>query len=100
MKISSGEFGDKYPRATDEIWYHRAVEQCVKSPKSYVYSVNLDASDAIVDGGQAVLVTASHAIYHVSNKLSAPAAVIGYQFHHSGLHGSFVKIVTDVSLII
>ena len=61
--------------------------------------MDLDASDAIANGGQAVLVTASHAVYHVTKSLSAPAAVVGYQFHHSGLHGAFMKIVTNVSLM-
>lgn len=46
------------------------------------------ADNPIVDVDN-LIVTASHAIFHVEDKKSAPVAVIGYQFQHSALFAYF-----------
>ncbi|KAI8438776.1 hypothetical protein MSG28_011164 [Choristoneura fumiferana] len=68
---SKSEFGKKYPRAIDEAWYRRAVEQHYVDPLSYVYSV--------------AVVTAAHAVFHGDGHRKAPAAVVGFQFRHDRL---------------
>lgn len=41
--------------------------------------------------------TASHAIFHTEDKMSAPVAVVGYQFQHSALLALFQNITSNVS---
>lgn len=43
------------------------------------------------------LVTATHAVFHTVDKVSAPAAVVGLQFQHSSLHTLFTNITSSVS---
>lgn len=52
-------FSNMYPRAIDEIWYKRAVEQYYIHPDSFVYSVNVDEDGA----DNTTLVTASRAVF-------------------------------------
>lgn len=52
-------FGKLHPRATDEVWYRRAVDQHYIQPDSFVFSVPID--DAGADNE--TLVTASQAIF-------------------------------------
>ncbi|XP_077294505.1 voltage-dependent calcium channel subunit alpha-2/delta-3-like [Arctopsyche grandis] len=92
--LHSQDFGEKYPRSIDEIWYKRAVEQHVVDPQSYVYSVDLDAGEIIDEKGPVPFVLASHAIFRTEDQLAAPIAVVGYQFHHSSLHSLFHNITS------
>lgn len=55
--LPGDQFGKQHPRAIDEVWYRRAVDQHYVSPDSVVYSVPLDE---IADN--TTLVTASYAI--------------------------------------
>ncbi|KAL1110506.1 hypothetical protein AAG570_008034 [Ranatra chinensis] len=82
-------FSEIHNRAIDEIWYKRAVEQYLVEPLSFVYSVPFDSGD-----DNDTLVTASHAIFHSDGSREAPAAVVGFQFHHSALHAMFLSIVS------
>ncbi|XP_046416365.1 voltage-dependent calcium channel subunit alpha-2/delta-3 isoform X2 [Neodiprion fabricii] len=79
-------FGKLHPRAIDEVWYKRAVEQYYVQPDSFVFSVPID--DAGADNE--TFVTASHAIF--IGKMKAPAAVVGFQFKHSKLQSLFRNI--------
>ncbi|XP_011305922.1 voltage-dependent calcium channel subunit alpha-2/delta-3 isoform X2 [Fopius arisanus] len=81
-------FGRIYPRAIDEIWYKRAVEQHYVQPDSFVFSI---PPDEIADN--LTLVTASRAIFTGGNgKGKAPAAVVGFQFKHTALQSIFQNI--------
>lgn len=105
--FSRVEFGERYPRATDEVWYKRAVEQHYMESSSFVYSVDFDAGrrypglgdDEVPPppGGGRPLVIATHAVFHTVEGKSAPAAVVGFQFHHSSLHTLFTNITSSVS---
>ncbi|XP_046751173.1 voltage-dependent calcium channel subunit alpha-2/delta-3 isoform X2 [Diprion similis] len=81
-------FGKLHPRAIEEVWYKRAVEQYYVQPDSFVFSVPID--DAGADNE--TLVTASHAIFIGVGKVKAPAAVVGFQFKHSKLQSLFRNI--------
>lgn len=94
------EFGDKYPRAIDEIWYRRAVEQHYLEPESFVYSVDFNAGEQISDGGPGPLVTATHAVFHTVEQHKAPAAVVGFQFQYTSLHALFINITSSVNLFL
>lgn len=52
-------FSKMYPRAIDEIWYKRAVEQYYVQPESFVFSIPIDEDGAT----NSTLVTASRAIF-------------------------------------
>ncbi|XP_015587813.1 voltage-dependent calcium channel subunit alpha-2/delta-3 isoform X2 [Cephus cinctus] len=81
-------FSKLYPRAIDEVWYKRAVEQYYVHPDSFVFSVPFDKRD----DDNTTLVTASRAIFVGTGKAKAPAAVVGFQFQHSALQGLFHNI--------
>ncbi|KAK0182558.1 hypothetical protein PV327_000684, partial [Microctonus hyperodae] len=85
---SEDHFSQLYPRAIDEIWYKRAVEQYYVLPDSFVFSVPLDEEGA----DNTTLVTASRAIFIGKGKAKAPAAVVGFQFQHTALQGLFQNI--------
>lgn len=91
----SMEFGEIYPRAIDEIWYRRAVEQHVMEPQSFVYSVPFD-TDQNVGNGPGPLVTATRAVFHTVDDQAAPAAVVGFQFHYNRLHSLFINTTYSV----
>ncbi|XP_066590099.1 voltage-dependent calcium channel subunit alpha-2/delta-3 isoform X2 [Prorops nasuta] len=89
-EVSTAEdhFSKLYPRAIDEVWYKRAVEQHYVHPESFVFSVPLDDEGAAND----TLVTASRAIFIGNESMKAPVAVVGFQFQHSALQGLFTNI--------
>lgn len=62
VKEKTQNFGAKYPRAIDEIWYKRAVEQHYVHPESFVFSVPIlkDTKDFVHNS---TLVTASRAVF-------------------------------------
>jgi len=58
ISLMDDHFSKLYPRAIDEVWYKRAVEQYYVGPESFVFSVPIE------DGANnATLVTASRAIF-------------------------------------
>ncbi|XP_044586279.1 voltage-dependent calcium channel subunit alpha-2/delta-3 isoform X2 [Cotesia glomerata] len=83
-------FSRLYPRAIDEIWYKRAVEQYYVQPDSFVFSVPLDEEGA----DNTTLVTASRAIFIGQGNAKAPAAVVGFQFQHTALRKLFHNITS------
>ncbi|KAJ0182369.1 hypothetical protein K1T71_001738 [Dendrolimus kikuchii] len=88
------EFGKQWPRAIDEVWYKRAVEQHYIDPLSYVYSANLNTDKFPLNVSNA-MVTASHAVYHGDGHRKAPAAVVGFQFKHERLSEWFDNITSS-----
>ncbi|XP_075975130.1 voltage-dependent calcium channel subunit straightjacket isoform X4 [Anticarsia gemmatalis] len=88
------EFGKQWPRAIDEVWYRRAVEQHYVDALSYVYSVELSTDKYPLDFSQA-MVTASHAVFHGDGHRKAPAAVVGFQFKHERLNEWFDNITSS-----
>lgn len=62
-------------RATDEIWYRRAVDYHRHESDAFVYSVPFDAGLR-----NESLVTAAQAIFLRDHGKSTPAAVVGMQF--------------------
>ncbi|XP_067644741.1 voltage-dependent calcium channel subunit alpha-2/delta-3 isoform X4 [Eurosta solidaginis] len=88
-EASAGEtFSEQNRRAIDEMWYKRAVDQHFVHEDSFVYSVPFDAGDY----AEEITVTASNAIFHTEGGKSAPAAVVGFQFHYSALQQLFRNI--------
>lgn len=73
-------FTDVHVKATDELFYKRAVDYNRINGSSFVYSVPSDAATRSPDN---VYVTASNAIFVGSSKQRAPAAVIGLVYKHS-----------------
>lgn len=59
MPLPEDHFSKLYPRAIDEVWYKRAVEQYYVQPESFVFSVPIDDEGA----DNTTLVTASRAIF-------------------------------------
>ncbi|XP_015440255.1 PREDICTED: voltage-dependent calcium channel subunit alpha-2/delta-3 isoform X2 [Dufourea novaeangliae] len=86
--IPEDHFSKMYPRAIDEVWYKRAVEQHYVQSESFVFSVPIDDEGA----DNTTLVTASRAIFIGTRKTKAPAAVVGFQFQHTALQGLFQNI--------
>ncbi|XP_039444988.1 voltage-dependent calcium channel subunit alpha-2/delta-3 isoform X6 [Culex pipiens pallens] len=104
-KQAEPDFSETNNRATDEIWYKRAVELYynIKNRKgadgsgkddgdknSYVYSVPFDAGNR-----NDTLVTASNAIFHADGGKETPVAVVGFQFHHSAMYTLFRNITSQ-----
>uniref|UniRef100_A0A8D8JHY2 Voltage-dependent calcium channel subunit alpha-2/delta-3 n=1 Tax=Culex pipiens TaxID=7175 RepID=A0A8D8JHY2_CULPI len=104
-KQAEPDFSETNNRATDEIWYKRAVELYynIKTRKgadgsgkddgdknSYVYSVPFDAGNR-----NDTLVTASNAIFHTDGGKETPVAVVGFQFHHSAMYTLFRNITSQ-----
>ncbi|KRT86813.1 hypothetical protein AMK59_2594, partial [Oryctes borbonicus] len=85
------KFHEIHNRATDEIWYRRAVEQHYVDPRSFVYSVPFDVDE---DDENYTLVTASHAIFRDDGVKHAPVAVVGFQFYYLALYTQFVNTVS------
>ncbi|CAB3369336.1 Hypothetical predicted protein [Cloeon dipterum] len=82
-------FSEFNRKATDEVWYQRAVEQHAIEPDSFVFSV-----DGESDKG-APLVTASHAVFVEHKGHKAPAAVVGLQFKQTALTSHFINITSS-----
>lgn len=57
--LPEDHFSNLYPRAIDEVWYKRAVEQYYVDPDSFVFSVPIDDEGA----DNTTLVTASRAVF-------------------------------------
>lgn len=89
------EFGKQWPRAIDEVWYRRAVEQHYVDPLSYVYSIELNTEKIPLSNINQVTVTASHAVFHGDGHRKAPAAVVGFQFEHARLSEWFTNITSS-----
>ncbi|XP_006567861.1 voltage-dependent calcium channel subunit alpha-2/delta-3 isoform X2 [Apis mellifera] len=85
--IPDDHFSKMYPRAIDEVWYKRAVEQYYVQPESFVFSVPIDEG-----ADNTTLVTASRAIFIDTERAKAPVAVVGFQFQHTALQGLFQNI--------
>ncbi|CAH2102256.1 unnamed protein product [Euphydryas editha] len=88
------EFGKQWPRAIDEVWYRRAVEQHYVDPLSFVYSVDLSTEKFPLNVSSA-MVTASHAVFHSDGYKKTPAAVVGFQFKHERLSEWFENITSS-----
>jgi len=59
MSLPEDHFSKLYPRAIDEVWYKRAVEQYYISADNFVFSVPLEDEGA----DNTTLVTASRAVF-------------------------------------
>ncbi|KAL6434663.1 hypothetical protein ACFW04_006181 [Cataglyphis niger] len=88
MSLPDDHFSKLYPRAIDEVWYKRAVEQYYVNWDSFVFSVPIDD----LGSDNTTLVTASRAIFIVKDKMKAPIAVVGFQFQHTALQALFQNI--------
>ncbi|XP_069358648.1 voltage-dependent calcium channel subunit alpha-2/delta-3 isoform X5 [Maniola hyperantus] len=88
------EFGKQFPRAIDEVWYRRAVEQHYVDPLSFVYSVDLSTEKFPLNVSNA-MVTAAHAVFHGDGHRKTPAAVVGFQFKHERLSEWFQNITSS-----
>lgn len=62
--LPDDHFSKLYPRAIDEVWYKRAIEQYYVNPDSFVFSVPIDDEGA----DNTTLVTVSRAIFIGNNK--------------------------------
>ncbi|CAG2100560.1 unnamed protein product [Medioppia subpectinata] len=107
-------FFDTYTKATEELYYRRAVDFHAVNDSAFVFSVPFDANQR---EGQ-LLVTGSHAIFLGTGKSSAPGidlidiftpdlynicvlvAVVGLQFKHSVFVERFINITTKYSKVI
>ncbi|XP_058802152.1 voltage-dependent calcium channel subunit alpha-2/delta-3 isoform X2 [Phymastichus coffea] len=88
--LPADHFSRLYPRAIDEVWYKRAVEQHYVQPESFVFSVPIDEDGA----SNSTLVTVSQAVFVESPTMKAPAAVAGFQMTHASLQAWFHNITT------
>ncbi|CAL1679526.1 unnamed protein product [Lasius platythorax] len=88
VSLPDDHFSKLYPRAIDEVWYKRAVEQYYVNWDSFVFSVPIDEG-----ADNTTLVTASRAIFIDGEKgRKAPVAVVGFQFQHIALQALFQNI--------
>ncbi|XP_065354031.1 voltage-dependent calcium channel subunit alpha-2/delta-4 isoform X3 [Cloeon dipterum] len=88
-----GQFSSHHNKATDELWYRRAVEQHMVQPDSFVYSVPHEVSHQ-----NDTLITASHALFLNKNERRAPVAVVGFQFLQSALFNRFQNITSKCAV--
>jgi voltage-dependent calcium channel alpha-2/delta-3 len=88
----SSDFIKANSRATEELWYKRAVERYETDPDSFVFSVPFDAGTR-----NDSKVTATRAVYVRKNNLEAPVAVVGVQFRHNEWANKFFEITSTVS---
>ncbi|XP_054168613.1 voltage-dependent calcium channel subunit alpha-2/delta-3-like [Oppia nitens] len=87
-------FFDQFTRATEELYYRRAVDFHAINDSAFVFSVPFDSHQMNRDE---VLVTGSHAIFLGTGKSSAPVAVVGLQFKHSVFVERFLNITNKYS---
>ncbi|RWS16566.1 voltage-dependent calcium channel subunit alpha-2/delta-3-like protein [Dinothrombium tinctorium] len=83
------EFGDLYNRATDELFYRRAVDYYRFNSSAFVFSVPFNAGqkpDSYVLG--------SHALFFGAGNKKAPAAVVGLLFRHKSFAERFFNFST------
>jgi len=90
--ITHRDFITDNSRATDELWYKRAVERFEVDPDSFVFSVPFDAGNR-----NDSKVTATRAIFVEKNGRQAPVAVTGIQFDHATWASRFFEITSTVS---
>ena len=83
-------FADINNKATDEVWYRRAVDYYKINPKSFVYSIPFDV------GNKKTKVLATHAIMVGKGNEKAPAAVTGVQIDYSIFRDMFFNETTKV----
>ncbi|XP_011260167.1 voltage-dependent calcium channel subunit alpha-2/delta-3 isoform X2 [Camponotus floridanus] len=90
VPLPNDHFSKLYPRAIDEVWYKRAVEQYYVNPDNFVFSIPIDEEG--VDN--TTLVTVSRAIFiGQEEKKKAPVAVVGFQFQQTVLQ-SYLQNIT------
>jgi len=81
-------------RATDEMFYKRAVEFHRINSSAFVFSVPFDAG---TKPPSSVLVTGSHAVFVGSGKQRAPVAVVGLQLRHAAFAERFFNVTSKCS---
>lgn len=79
-------------KATDEIWYRRAVDYHKINPKAFVYSVPFDV------GEKKTKITATHAIMVGKGSRKTPAAVAGMQIDYDIFREMFFNETRKVKL--
>ena len=84
-------FADINNKATEEVWYRRAVDYYKINPKSFVYSIPFDV------GAKKTRVLATHAIMVGKGNEKAPAAVAGVQIDYDIFREMFFNETTKVS---
>lgn len=82
-------FNEVHVRATDELFYKRAVDFHKVNSSAFVFSVPFDAATR-----DKVYVTAAHAVFIGSGKQQAPVAVIGLQYRHKKFAERFFNATT------
>ena len=83
-------FADINNKATEEVWYRRAVDYYKINPKSFVYSIPFDV------GSKKTKVLATHAIMVGKGNEKAPAAVAGVQIDYDIFREMFFNETTKV----
>ena len=84
-------FADMNNKATDEIWYKRAVDYHKVNKKAFVYSIPFDV------GTRKTKVTATHAIMVGRGSQETPAAVAGMQIDYDIFREMFFNETNKVS---
>ena len=77
-------FSDINNKATDEIWYKRAVDYHKVNRNAFVYSIPFDVGDK-----KDTMVTATHAIMVGRGSQETPAAVAGMQIDYKVFRDMF-----------
>ena len=75
-RLKEPHFADINNKATDEIWYKRAVDYHNVNPKAFVYSIPFDV------GEKKTQIMATHAIMVGRGSMKTPAAVAGMQIDY------------------
>ncbi len=91
--FSCRHFADINNKATDEIWYKRAVDYHKVNRNAFVYSIPFDVGDK-----KNAMVTATHAIMVGRGAQETPAAVAGMQIDYEVFRNMFFKETTTVSV--
>ncbi len=89
--FSCRHFPDINNKATDEIWYKRAVDYHKVNRNAFVYSIPFDVGDK-----KNAMVTATHAIMVGRGAQETPAAVAGMQIDYEVFRNMFFKETTTV----
>ncbi|XP_042896013.1 voltage-dependent calcium channel subunit alpha-2/delta-3 isoform X4 [Parasteatoda tepidariorum] len=84
-------FYETHTRATDELFYRRAVDYYHINSTAFVFAVPFDAGTRNTS-----LVTASQAIFVGKGKKRAPAAVVGVQLKHAAFVERFFNVTGTV----
>ena len=92
-EIFCSHFANINNKATDEIWYKRAVDYHNVNPKAFVYSIPFDV------GEKKTIVTATHAIMVGRGSQKTPAAVAGMQIDYDIFRDMFFNETRKVSFI-